>query len=159
MVRNLCAALTLSMAALANAQELEIKGLRIGMPEAEIIAKHGSIKLDDMTIAGAIPLKAPRVRLRDGKLDELVYYFDPEDFADVVAAVKGKFPKTKCRSSSYTTGVGNQLTGMSCRIDVRDGTLLLTQYAGRIDTSTLHMLSRELGKEISEWAKKQKSDI
>lgn len=159
MIRILIVAAFAGSAATALAQQIDIKGLRIGMPEEEIIAKHGSTKLDDLTIAGAFPIKDPRLSLRNGRLDELVFYFDPADFSDVLSAVRSKYPKLKCRTSPHTTGIGLNINSMSCRLDVRDGTLLLTQFAGRIDTATLHILSRELGEEISDWAKKQKSDI
>lgn len=106
----------------AGAEEIVVKGLRIGMPKSEIAAialpfnwanfpaggpTDGSIVFEDrgdegrlygMTIGGVrASSNMTLLKFRGGKLSSIDFGFDGASFELVKAAVVTKYPKTHCQ--------------------------------------------------------------
>lgn len=80
------------------AQEIEIKGLKIGMTQEEVESKFGTPPLQNFTIAGVSVLN-PAMDFHEGRLDYILFTFDSSSFNHVIEAFKEKYPSLECQSS------------------------------------------------------------
>ncbi len=74
---------------IAYSQDIEIKGLRLGMTREEVIEKLGPFPLRNFTVAG-VPSKYQFIapKFYDDKLDSFEFFFNANRFDDVHRAVK-----------------------------------------------------------------------
>ncbi|CAN1507597.1 hypothetical protein MCEKH45_00699 [Methylophilaceae bacterium] len=84
-------------------EEIEIKGIRIGMAKDQldgIIYRIGYY--DDVTVGGAKMknITSDSVEYRDGKLDSIYMLFDLGQYNSVLAAIENKYPGIECKQNS-----------------------------------------------------------
>ena len=123
---------------------VEIKGLRLGMPEAEAAAIYRA--MPDVTVAGASPKFAEDpnplgLKYENGALSQLVFFFAPADFDQVRSALKTKYPSLKCETSSVNNRAGAKFTQEECKLASGDTMLSLSKFVNDIQTSALTMMS------------------
>jgi hypothetical protein len=139
----------------ANSQKIEIKGLRLGMTNAEVEAKVGPLPLTNFTVAGASSKYTDASpEFYEGKLDSFSFYFNAEQFDDVLGAVKSKYPALRCVKSKVANAMGASFTQVNCQLRDTKGALHLTRFVNDISTSSLTLTS---DRRIKEWVKEEKS--
>jgi hypothetical protein len=79
----------------AFAEEIDIKGIRLGMTKKEISALYPN-GTDNFTIGGVSNSLGLRLLFHEDKLAEMTFYFDTSGFNNVISAVKYKYPNIKC---------------------------------------------------------------
>jgi hypothetical protein len=160
MKRLIAMALLLGFAAPAFSQSVEIKGLSVGMTKAEVQDLFPTWK--GFTVAG-VPSKYPSVsvlpKYHEDRLDQLMFFFNPDSFATVLDAVKSKYPNLKCVDSKVGNAMGAQFSQVECTMGDSSSVLQLTRFVGDINTSGLSLLSRRSLAEDLEKAKQTKKDI
>lgn len=148
--------------ATALGQEIDIKGLRLGMARAEVEEKFGSLPLKDFTIAGVqsrYPIGPPRLlAFYEDRLDSFTFAFDADQFEDVRGAVKQKYPALKCESIPVTNAMGALFTDVHCSLGDERGLLELTKFID-LRTSALTLRSYRKLKEISDKNKEKQNDL
>jgi len=120
---TLCAILLAASA--AQAQDIDIKGLKLGMSRAEVAA----VMPDPLrfTIAGVRPRYDPTTRYdASGKLDTFQWMFTPNNYEAVRDAFRAKYPDLKCTQSVVQNGFGATFPQESCRI----GDISIERYSG-----------------------------
>lgn len=142
-------------------QEIELKGIKLGMgfnAVADAINNAGGA----LTIGG-VGMKGgvrPNAEYDDSdRMTSLYFSFTPDQFDDVIGAVKSKYPATKCSDSQIQTRMGASFTQTECRLSSVTGLMSIVRYSGSIDTGSLMLVSRSAIKEQSEKSKKKESDI
>jgi hypothetical protein len=128
-------------------QNIDIKGLQLGMAKTEIEKKFGSLPLTDFKIAnvsGKFPVK---LAFYENKLDELMFFFPSKSFEDVRKSVIAKHPELKCTDSTITSPAGAKYMQTNCKLKDQLGTLRLDRFVMDIDTSVLVLISHRLFQE------------
>ena len=144
----------------APAQQIEFKGLHLGMSRAEVQKKAGPLPLKDFTIAG-VGSKYSTIELRfhEDKLDSLAFLFHANRFDDVLEAVRAKYPALECKNTTVTNAIGGSFTQTDCTLKDMLGTLTLTRFVSDIRTSVLSLTSDRAIKEYIDEERKRKKDI
>jgi hypothetical protein len=145
----------------ARAQDIEIKGLRLGMTKQEVQKKIGRLPVLNFTIAGVEGIDGPfSPEFYQGKLDSFVFLFDPRDFDEVLSAVKGKYPALTCENSTVTNAMNARFTQTQCNLRDKQGALQLSRYVLNISTSALSLVSdRHIKDSLDKQDKKRKKDL
>lgn len=144
----------------AIAQSIEIKGLHVGMPKAEVQEKFPTWK--DFTIAGVrskFVLTPVSIEYRDDKIDKLTFFFDSSSFETVLGAIKEKYPETICKSTQVRNAMGATFEQIQCLLKGGESDLLLSRYISDIRTSMLAVASKKSQEEQAEKGKQRKKDI
>ena len=150
----------LLFAAIAYGQPIEIKGLSIGMPKAEVEALFPSWA--GFTIAGVKSAEgfAPVARYHDDKLDVFHFIFSAKDFDAVAEAVKEKYPSTECVDSKVSNAMGTTFRQTHCNITNDPlAVLRLSRFVKDVNTSMLTLTSMRFVKEGLEKRRERKKDI
>ncbi len=142
------------------AQEIEIKEIRLGMTQAEVEKKVGQLPLQNFTIAG-VPSKysTVSVEFHEGKVDSFRFFFNSQDFNDVLGAVQKKYPKLKCENSSVKNSIGMSFTNTDCVLREPLGSLQLSRFVNDISTSVLSLVSDRRIKEFTEKKLEHQKDL
>ncbi len=150
----------IGLSTVAIGQEIEIKGLKLGMTRAEVEAKAGPLPLKNFTVAG-VHSKYTSVNLEfhEDKLDYFVFFFDSDDFDSVLEAIKAKYPSFQCEKSTVTNRTGNSFTQVDCKLKDKLGFLHLSRFCNDINTSSLSLMSSRKIKELVTNRKKRKKDL
>ncbi len=144
----------------ALCQDIEIKGLRLGMNKAEVETKVGPLPLKNFTIGG-VPSQFSEIRPRfddQDKLEDFTFFFDPNDFDKILRAVKAKYPKLKCKGSRVANAMGASFRQTECEMKDRLGKLEITRYID-LESSVLTLRSHKFKKFIKDAAQKGSNDI
>jgi len=156
----LLALVCLSAPAQVLGQSLDIKGVRIGMTEAEVNERIGNAR--EFTIGGVTSKNPDRpvgLKYHEGKLDYLAFYFDAKDFSRVQEAVKDKYPSIDCSSSTVTNAMGAKFEQVTCLIADSESSLGLRRFSLDIRTSSIILTSKRLFDEMSKRRAETKKDI
>jgi hypothetical protein len=156
----LLVAALLALSSHAQAQSIEIKGLRIGMSKAEVDALFPSWQ--DFTIAGVRSADGltPSARYHEEKLDAFHFFFRARDFDVVAEAVKEKYPATECVDSTVTNAMGATFRQTHCNITNDPSAVLrIARFARDVRTSALTLISVRSVKEGLEKRQERKKDI
>jgi len=122
--------------------DIQIKGLWIGMDQEEINEKFG-LPIDNFTIAG-VPAK-DRVTLRfdENRLNSLHFSFNSENFSEVRDSVVLKYPEIKCKDSIAGNLMGATFPQVECYLKREKSTLVLEKMSSDIHTSSLSLISND----------------
>lgn len=123
--------------------DVEIKGLKLGMTREEVQALHpAGTKGEIFTVAG-VKSKYAHSNVEqynsDGKVIAVMFFFDRDNFEQVFDAVKGKYPKMNCETSSVSNAMGATFQKIECR----HGSLKITNMVSDINTSLLSIVDAE----------------
>jgi hypothetical protein len=144
MKTTIIASAALLTAFVAHAQEIEIKGIRMGMTKSEV-AKTFPKGMNSITIGGQHQLPgSPRVTWKDGKLYDLGMLFPIDAFDKLKLAATSKF-KLECNYLS---------SGPACYSD-----LLIVAQDLQGGYSVLGMHSLQAAHDADKSVKKDKQDI
>lgn len=150
----------------AEALEIDIKGIRLGLTEAELIDQFGAtqelggFRVRHFTVGGASSRNSGlELILDDGKLGEAYLIFYSSSFDSVLTAVRSKYPSLRCTNGIVRTGYGVTHQQTECSLKDRRGVLLLTRFLSDIDTSFLTLQSHERVKALMEHVKRREKDI
>ncbi|MEJ7929879.1 hypothetical protein WG922_07835 [Ramlibacter sp. AN1015] len=143
----------------ASAQTIEIKGIYLGMPEADFKQLHPN--LNGFTVAGIqSKYSTPYVYFKDGVLDSFSFYFTANGYDDVRAALLTKYSSQfQCEEEIVSTRAGASFKQERCRSDSPAGSVTLSRFVSDISTSSLSMMSRRLIDELKEKQKAKRGDI
>lgn len=144
----------------AIAKSIEIKGLHVGMPKAEVEAKFPT--WEDFTIAGVTSkydVDPVHIEYRNDKLDVLHFSFNSDGFETVLGALKEKYPNIVCESTQVGNAMGATFNQLHCTLSDKESVLDLSRYVNDIETSSLMLISNKKLKELDEKAKERKKDI
>jgi len=141
-------------------EPIEIKGLRIGMTRAEVIAKYGKPPLRDFTVAG-VPGKSKRLDLsfHEDRLDYWIFYFDVGAFDELMEALRSKYPRLRCTERMVPNYLGAPYAQVDCSLSDRTSTLSLRRVAQDINTSALWMSSQRRLEALEQKAKANQRDL
>ncbi len=142
------------------AQEIEIKEIRLGMTRAEVQKKVGQLPLQNFTIAG-VPSKysTVSVEFHEDKVDSFRFFFNSQDFNDVLEAVQKKYPKLKCENSSVKNSIGVSFSNTDCVLREPLGSLQLSRFVSDTRTSVLSLVSDRSIKEFTENKSERQKDL
>lgn len=148
---------------IAIGQQIDIKGLHLGMTKSEVTEKYGPMPIKGFTVAG-VSSKYPALGLaltfHEDKLDTLTFFFNPSGFNDVRGAVTGKYPSLHCEDSAVSNAMGGSFTQTICSLKDDLGAFRLQKFVSDIKTSALILMSdRKSIEERDKKAQKQKDDI
>lgn len=118
---------------------IDIKGIYLGMTNDQVTEKIGA---SEFTVAG-IKSKYSNLHLdfHDGKLDQLIFFFHPTGFDNVLDAVKGKYPLLKCENSTVSNAMGASFPQTRCEFGDSESLLILSRVID-IKTSALSLVSK-----------------
>jgi hypothetical protein len=144
-----------------RAQEIEIKGLRLGMTKQEVQKKIGRLPVDNFTIAGVQSKYGEfSPEFYHGKLDSFTFFFDSSDFDQVLSAVKDKYPALICENTTITNAMGARFTQTVCNLRDKLGVLHLSRYLmSNITSSVLSLNSDRYLKDFTDKQNKLKKDL
>lgn len=144
----------------AFAESIDIKGIHIGMTETELSKKYPS--WDGFTVGGT-PSKHQDLPVTlsfyEGRLDNFAFFFDPDGFDNVLAAVKKKFPNIFCLTSSVSNAMGASFSQVTCMMRDSTSHLYLSRYVSDIQTSVLSLASERSMKESDKTQREKQKDI
>lgn len=141
-------------------QDIDLKGVRIGMPKDEVMSIIHSTPI--FTIAGIeskyvnIPAS---MQYRNGNLDTFVFFFSSRRFEQMQDALEKKYPKLRCVDSHTKNAMNATFTQTICEIDNANVLLQLRRFVSDITTSSLSLVSHESLEELKNKRKQEKSDI
>ena len=127
------AAILLLAASAAQAQDIDIKGLKLGMSQAEVQA----VMPDPLqfTIGGVRPRHEPTTTYVAGKLDLFQFDFPASNYEMVREAFRAKYPALACEQESVVTGLGAVLPNERCEL----GDLSIERYSGdNVDVGSVY---------------------
>jgi hypothetical protein len=131
------AAVALSTALLAtsavHAQDIDIKGLKLGMNQYEVAAVMPDPR--HFTIADVPPLYPPALEYRDMRLTSFIWFFNPGSYETVRDAFLAKYPVLKCTQSELQNGFGATFPQEQCRL----GLLVVERYTGSTDVGSVYL--------------------
>jgi len=134
------------------AQEIEIKGVTLGMSKTDYWTLFpGGAPTDEFSIAG---IKSKyhthlRVTFENDRLVELFFFYEPKYFEQMREALQSKYPKLACSNSTVTNRMGASFTQTDCRYKE----LSVSRYVS-LDTASLTLIDRD----YQERLRKQKAD-
>lgn len=162
--------------------EVEIKGLKIGMPEMEILQKFSNF--DEFTIAGvrgyhigyvlapglrsicmdrcfsergARPLS---IRFDDqGGLEYWQFSFASPQFGQIKAAVKEKYPSAVCYESVLVNGYGAQFQQETCTVEDDISLLSIRRYSSDRNKGMLDVTAKKVIERMKQKSEQGKKDI
>jgi len=138
-----------------SAQGIDIEGLHVGMAKADVQERFPT--WSGFTIAGVSGTYTPvSVDYRDEILDQLLFTFNANSFATIVAAVKEKYPAMTCETTRLGNAIGATFDQVSCSLRDSVSVLRLVRY---VDISLLSLESKRLIEERELRNKKSKKDI
>ncbi len=146
-------------------QEIEIKGISLGMSKDKFDNTIDRSGVEDFTIGGVKskypnPLSDANFTLfYDNKLDQFVFLFDSSKFEDVLSAVKTKYPEIKCVDSEISNAMGAKFNQVTCILKGDNGDLGVNKFSNDIKTSGLILHSNRLLKKALAKDKEQQKDI
>ena len=146
---------------LAEKNDIEIKGIKLGMIKSEAEMLLGTeFNVKPFTIAG-IPSKKYGITSKfiDDKLSEFSFSFNPTFFPIMLSAVKEKYPELTCETSEVKNNMGATFEQKKCMIKSNSGNFRLSKYSYDLITSRLSMTSVEQEEKYILEMKKQKKDI
>ncbi len=147
--------------AAAISQEIEIKGLKLGMSKADVESNVGKIRgsfIDGFTIGG-VGGKYLAVKFHEDKLDNVMFIFKPDGFEAVRRAVASKYPALTCSDSTVQNRAGASFEQVRCELN-SDGTRFsLTRISGDVNTSMLTLSTQRALDEFIEKQKQKEGDI
>lgn len=140
---------------------LEIKGVRIGMPEEGWQTTFGDLAPEYFTVGGVRGKYGnPKAYFLESKLDRFYFFFESKQFETVLKAVKSKYPKLSCSETPVTTLRGAAFTQVTCNLRDSTGALVLRRFHPEdINTSSLSLLSDRLLKETEQETDRDRNDI
>lgn len=141
--------------------KLNIKGLYIGMSKKAFDEKYEETNLvtKGFTVAGVqtkYSYNSPRVKFFEDRLDSFLFYFDSDEFENVLLAVKNKYPSISCKDSKVNNKMGAVYDQIICREYDANAVLSIERFAGNLDTSSLSLDSL---RSIKEFKNKLDSNI
>ncbi len=151
--------------AAAISQEIEIKGLKLGMSKADVELKFGEISrygyIYEFTIGGVESQYGGGINLEfhEDKLDEVWFFFDADGFDAVRKAVASKYPALKCSGSTVSNAMGASFRQTKCSLKNKIGTLSISRFVSEINTSLLSMRTPRSMNELMDKAKEKQGDI
>jgi len=150
----------MALSAPALAQNIDIKGIRIGMSQFEMQDMHGQLPLQNFTVAG-VPSSQTYIDpdFLDGKLEKFEFFFVATSFNTVLAAVRRKLPALACRDGRVASAMGKLMTQTQCTARDKKGDLLLTRYSGDLLTSALVLRSNHEIKRVIDAQRSAEKDI
>ena len=161
-----------------DAAPLDIKGFRLGMPQAEAVAKGG---LECSRLAGTTRTfcsKSWRSRneavdtvagvpttyfhvgiLPDETVGSIYVTFAADQFDKVRQALASKYPTLQCKNSIVQNRAGASFDQVDCDMAQNGHTLLLEKRSSKVDISSINLISAAQFKELqeSEAARKEKA--
>jgi len=148
----IAAALVASFVSPAQAQE--VKGITMGMDRTEVEKLYPQ-GVEGITVGGISSAYASIAYDGNDKVESFSFFFDSGDFFKVMDAVKTKYPKIKCVTSTVQNGYGASFEQVKCD----QGTLHLTRFSGKITEGSLMMFSPSLIAGQAKLNSKKASDI
>ncbi len=155
--------------AAAISQEIEIKGLKLGMSKADVELKFGKVdnvalgkdgELYQFTIGGVEgTYNHAKLEFHADKLDKVWFFFNADGFDAVRKAVASKYPALKCSGSTVSNTMGASFRQTECSLKNKIGTLELRRFVGDINTSVLTMTTHRNRKELMDKEKEKQGDI
>lgn len=134
---------------------IELKGFKLGMPEAEAAELYRV--MPEVTIAGAAPKYQHNpigLKYEDGVLTQFIFFFRPANFEQVRDAITSKYPMLKCEASTVTNRMGGKFTQEECTMTSAGTVLSLRKFVSDIETSSLTMMSSQKLNEAAEARRK-----
>jgi hypothetical protein len=138
--------MAISMSTFGTDQDIDIKGIKIGIAKSEVKEKFPNFK--DFTIAGVestyknLPSDA-YFKYKDEMLDQFVFFFDSSKFDQVLQAFNSKYKSMECEKSSVSNAYGASFNQISCSLFDEKSKLSLDKYAGTIDKSAIVLISKK----------------
>lgn len=149
----------------AHAAGIDIKGIRLGMTRDELIAQGAIVNSKQNFVmpgftVGGVPaiLGNADLTLKDERLDTFTFFFAPDDFDEVLAAVKIKYPKTKCESSELQNGFGAKFPQTYCTYTDGKTTLRVRRMLSN-EVGLLSLVANSTLKQMDDRAQRKKGDI
>ena len=142
--------------------EVEIKGVKIGMGKSDVEVLVGSSHYPKpFSIAGINSKSPPAIHNRfiDEKLSQFSFFFSANSFSLMQSAVKEKYPELACETSEVKNRMGATFEQVRCRINYKSGDLILSKYSLDLNTSGLVMTSEEEREKFRLEMQKKKKDI
>lgn len=156
----------------AIVQEIEIKGIKIGMTQEEVEAKTGKLQFvrtsnfgdwniavdarftlpEDFTIAGVAGVRGhpPSLEFHEGKLDKFSFGFNRSSFSHALEALQGKYPSIQCDLVTSR--------GTICSIDDTNSRLIIGEYVG-VSNSVIILSSQRSMDESTKRSEESKKDL
>ena len=136
---------------------IEIKGIRLGMTKAE----YKTLRLDDFSVGGVRGKNGDGVKteFRADQLDLFMFFTESSDFGDLLTAVKKKYPAIKCENSSVQNKLGASFEQTECKLPYANGELRLMKYVSSLDISVVSLISNKLLAELGNNSKSKAGDI
>ena len=144
-----------------GADDISIKGVRVGMSRGEFVAKFGGTQVNAFTVGRAGNIYPIKPEFKDDVLVDFTMFFKSSSFDDVLGAVKEKYPKMICAESKTANTMGTVFKQVDCAIDGKNppSSLMLRRFVGDIRTSALMLISKEELDSINKRAAERKKDI
>ncbi len=142
------------LAGVAQAQEISVKGLTLGMSAEEFTAKFGKKVYDDgsagvtdyntnFSIAG-VERANPNLRFdKNKRLGEIMFFFKPHEFHQVKAAFASKY-QLKCQTSTVQNALRQSFDQEECSFVNQAGDSIFIQKRFQRDDGYAVMLSRAI---------------
>lgn len=145
---------------LAYPQQVDIKGLYLGMTQVEFEEKFGPLPLKNFTIAGVPGMySSTDVMFHKDKLDAFVFFFNSRHFDEIQEAMREKYPKIRCQNSVVRNAIGGAFTQTKCSLKDSQGGLELSRFVSDIETSVLSLYSDRFIKESVDKRKARHKDL
>ena len=155
--------LTLSVAqTTTDVNEFEIKGIKLGMTEEELIPLIGNrIRPQDFSIAGVKARTPPAIfdEFIDGKLSSFTFLFSANSFYTVVIALREKYREIRCVETEVQNRMGAKFTQEDCKLSSNSGVLTIQRYYTDLNTSVLKMRSHETLERARKEIEGKKKDV
>ena len=142
--------------------EIEVKGVRLGMNKAEAEELLGTrINPKQFSIAGVSSKTPPAIfnNFIDEKLSSFTFLFHSSNFLQLLVAVKGKYPELICETSEVKNKMGAAFEQVQCKLNSPEGNLLLSKYYLDLNSSGLVLRSIQEIEQSRKVIEKNKKDI
>ncbi|MDO8946903.1 MAG: hypothetical protein Q7U88_07055 [Desulfocapsaceae bacterium] len=144
---------------LSFGQDIEIKGLSLGMSKEKFDKDIGTNSMKNFTIAGVKSMYSLRPEFFENNLDAFNFFFDAGKFDDVLSAVTSKYSDIKCEESELSNAMGAHFKQVECELKGNVGTLRIVRFVGDVNTSLLSLWSDRYLKDFTAKRKEKQKDI
>ena len=161
--RSVLLAAALSCVALTVAAQdavLEIRGLRIGMTQDEVVEMYPNWA--DFTVAGTrakFPNMPVTIKYHENKLDQFTYFFASDGFDSLMSAFKEKYPALSCKNSKIGNAMGATYEQIQCDLTDSNSVIRMSKYVSDSRTSLLSLNSKRIVDEMLKKHREKKKDI
>lgn len=151
------------------AQDIDIKGLKIGMSFEDASKLFKITKFDNVYFAklkngkeatfASSEVKYIALRFTDNKITSIAVNLDSSDYSLFIAPLKDKYKSMKCESSIVQNKMGAKFNQEECFMTENDVRMHIEKYSDKITESYISVSKRPTKEELNKFNEKIKSDI